>query len=166
MLFRSLHPEVLKLLEKKKQLPTQLYVSMNAPNKRLFHVWHHSSIKDSWNRYNETLSLIKKLNKKTRTVLRMTLVKDKNMKKEHIKEYAELIKKASPNFVEVKSFMSVGFSRKRLGYETMPNFQEIQDYAKQLAKETKLKVLDSHEFSRIILLGRNKKTMKIKKEEI
>jgi tRNA wybutosine-synthesizing protein 1 len=153
-------------MKEKKQLPTQLYVSMNASNKRLFHVWHHSNIKDAWEKYNQTLELLGGIEKETRTVLRMTLVKNKNMRLEHIKEYSSLIKKAKPLFVEVKGFMSVGFSRKRLGYETMPTMKEIKDYANHLAKETGMKILSSHEFSRIVLLGKSKSRMKIKKSEI
>jgi tRNA wybutosine-synthesizing protein 1 len=164
----GLHPEILKKLEKKKQLPTQLYISLNASNEKDFKKWHNSKLKNAWKKFNETLNIVKKLKGKTRTVIRMTLVKGErgNMKNEQIEEYAELIKKASPHWVEVKGFVSVGFSRKRLGYETMPTMKDIIDFAKKLAKAIGLKILAKHEFSRVALLGRTKKEMKIAKREI
>ena len=41
----GLYPEKLKELLKKKQLPTQLYISINTPNKELYNKFHRSSIK-------------------------------------------------------------------------------------------------------------------------
>jgi wyosine [tRNA(Phe)-imidazoG37] synthetase (radical SAM superfamily) len=39
----------------------------------------------------------------------MTLINDLNYDDSMIEEYAELVKKASPLFIEVKGYMSVGF---------------------------------------------------------
>jgi tRNA wybutosine-synthesizing protein 1 len=163
----GLQPEVLSKLNKEDALPTQLYVSLNSPNKKLFDEWHKSSVKNAWNKLNETLELLPGL--KTRKVIRMTLVKDKNMLDNQVHEYVELIKKACPDFIEVKGYMSVGYARKRMGYETMPSHQEIKDYAKKIVERLRqegYKVLDEHEHSRVILLGKDKKKMKIKKSEI
>ncbi len=157
----GLYPEKIKELMDKKQLPTQLYVSVNAPNKKLYDEFHRSSKKDAWKKLNETLELFSKLKGKTRTVFRMNLVRGLNMSDEHIKEYAELIKKTNPLFVEIKGYMSVGFARQRLGYEKMPDDKEMLEFCKKLAKETGLKILDSHEFSRAFVLGKNKKDLKI-----
>ncbi|MBS3079349.1 4-demethylwyosine synthase TYW1 [Candidatus Pacearchaeota archaeon] len=162
----GLQPEVLKKLSKQKALPTQLYVSMNAGNKELYDKWHRSYEKNAWKKYNKTLKLLRKL--KTRKVIRMTIVKDLNMANKDAKEFAVLIKKAMPDFVEVKSFMSVGYARQRMGYEKMPSYREIKDFAKVLAKEigNKYKVLNEHVGSRIVLIGKSKYRMKIKKKEI
>jgi len=169
----GLSPEVLEKLNKNKQLPTQLYLSLNSPNEKLYNKWHNSKIKNAWKKFNQTLSLFPKL--KTRKVIRMTLVKgeNSNMKDEQIKDYSILIKKANPDFIEVKGYMSVGFARNRkaMGYDAMPNYEEIKDFAKKLAKELEnqkqnYKILDEHEFSRVFLLGKDKTMMKIKKKEI
>jgi tRNA wybutosine-synthesizing protein 1 len=93
-------------------------------------------------------------------------VKGLNMDEKFIDEYASLINLAKPKFVEIKGFMSVGYSRERLGYEKMPTYLEMNNFSEKLAKKTKLKVLDSHEFSRAFVLGKNKKELKIKKSEI
>ncbi|MBT4165540.1 4-demethylwyosine synthase TYW1 [archaeon] len=164
----GLQPETLKKLQKNKQLPTQLYVSLNTPNEKMFKKWHKSTIKDAWKKLNQTLNLFPKL--KTRKVIRMTLVKNANTKPEHIEQYSELIKKAQPDFIEVKGFMSVGFSRNRkgMGYDAMPTHEEIRDYAERIAISLKnnYKILDEHERSRVILIGKDKSKMKIKKSEI
>lgn len=164
----GLQPKVLEKLNKENNLPTQLYVSLNSPNKELFDKWHKSKIKDAWNIFNKTLEIFPEL--KTRKVIRMTLVKgpNNNMKKEMIEDYSNLIKKANPDFIEVKGFMSVGFARKRkdMGYDTMPTHQEIKEYAIEIAKAINYKVLDEHQHSRVVLLGKDKSKMKIKPTEI
>jgi len=160
----GLYPEKIKELKDKKQLPTQLTISVNSPNEDLYIKFHRSSIKNAWDKLNETLEILSEL--KSRTVVRMNLVKNLNMENEHVKEYAELIKKANPKFVHVKGFMSVGSARQRLGYERMPTNKEMMDFVNKLTKETGLNLLDKHERSRAYVLGKNKSDMKIKKSEI
>lgn len=162
----GLSPNILKRLNNKNQLPTQIYLSLNSPNKKLYDKWHRSSEKKAWNKLNQTLRLFPKL--KTRKVVRMTLVKELNDKDEYIKEYAKLINKAKPDFIEVKSYMAIGFSRQRLGYDKMLSHKEIKDYSEKLAKELKnsYKILDEQEISRVVLIGKDKKKMKIIRNEI
>ena len=167
----GLKPKVLDKMGKEGNLPTQLYVSMNSPNKELFDKWHRSLEPEAWEKFNQTLELFPKL--KTRKVIRMTLVKgpNNNMKDEMIEDYANLIKKANPNFIEVKGYMAVGFARERegMGYDSMPTYEDIQDYARKITEALKndgYKILDSHEFSRVVLVGKDKKKMKIQKNQI
>lgn len=171
----GLCPEMLKKLEKENALPTQLYISMNSPNKKMYEEWHQSKMKNAWDLFNESLKIVNKLteNIKTRTVLRMTLVKDENMKKPHIKEYSSLIKKALPDFIEIKSYMALGFARKKFDYEKMPFHEDIREFSKLLVSELKksdktkkYKLLDEKPESRVILIGENKSRMKIKQNEI
>ena len=139
------NPEMIKKLEKQKALPTQLTISMNAPNKELFQIWHNSKNKDAWKRFNLTLDLIKKLKGKTRRAIRLTLVKESqagnklnkitNMSNENVKEYAQLIKKADPDFIHVKGFKSLGYSRKCLGYDKQPFHIEIRTFTNKLLKQ-------------------------------
>ena len=162
----GLYPEKIKELLKDKELPTQLYVSVNAPNEKMYKKFHRSSKKDAWKKLNETLSILPSLKNKTRTVFRINLIKDFNMSKKEIKEFAELIKKSKPMFVELKGFMSVGFSRKRLGYDRMPLHEDVKKFAEKLSKETGLKILDEHYYSRAIVLGSDKKELGIKRKKI
>jgi len=157
----GLCPEMLLKLKKKKALPTQIYISLNSPNKEEYERWHKSKEKNAWKKFNKSLEVMKKLKGKTRNVLRMTLVKDKNMKNEE--GYEKLILKASPDFVEVKGFISVGYARERLGYKTMPTHKEIRSFAKKLLIYLpKYKILDEKQKSKIVLLGKDKKRMRIK----
>jgi tRNA wybutosine-synthesizing protein 1 len=173
----GLNPDVLSKLSKDRNLPTQLYISMNASNKKLYDKWHKSKEKDSWKKFNKSLEIMNKLKDKTRTVIRMTFVKDLNtnnpfkkgltQNKDYVKEYAKLIKKASPDFVEVKGFMSVGFSRKRLGYEKMPRHELIKEFSKKLVRELPdYKILDEYELSAVVLIGKDKEKMRIKRGEV
>jgi len=154
----GLCPRVLEKLQKKRQLPTQLYLSVNAPNKKLFEKITRSKEKNAWNIYLKTVRLFPKL--KTRKVLRLTLIRDLNM--EDFEGYAKLIKAAKPHFVEVKSYISVGFARKRLGYEKMPLHSEVKEFAKTLCSFIGMKILDEQKESEVVLIGNNKKGMKIK----
>jgi tRNA wybutosine-synthesizing protein 1 len=158
---------ILKKLSKKKELPTQLYLSLNSPNKKEYNNWHNSCERDAWKKFNETLILFPEL--KTRRVIRMTLAKGINDKEEYIKQYSDLIKKAAPDFIEIKSYMAIGFSRERLGYDIMLSHEEIKNYAKKLQKELVkggYKILDEHKPSRVVLIGKEKTRMKIKKNEM
>ena len=101
----GLYPEKLKELKKKNQLPTQLYVSVNASNKKLYDKFHRSTKKDAWKLLNKSLEFMPELgngDNKTRTIFRMNLVKDLNMSDSDVVEYATLIKKAKPMFIEIK----------------------------------------------------------------
>ena len=114
---------------------------------------------------------MKKIKKKTRTVVRLTLVKNENMHDKDIEGYTILIKKAYPLFVEVKGYMAVGYARKRLGYEKMPSHSEIKKFAEKLCKELnklglKYKLLDEKKESRVVVLGEGEGRLKIREEEI
>ncbi len=163
------NPEKIRELAQRDALPTQIAVSTNAPNKKLFNVWCRSSKKDAWKKFNETIDLLRELKGKVRRVVRLTLAKKSetnplsNMEDENIKEYASLIKRAEPDFVHIKGFMNIGYSRKRMGYDKMPWHKEIKDFAKSLVKELDgYKILAQEKRSCVVVLGKSKKDMKIK----
>tara|TARA_Y100000310_G_scaffold288626_1_gene314415 strand:- start:3276 stop:4016 length:741 start_codon:yes stop_codon:yes gene_type:complete len=153
----GLNPEAIEKLEKEGNLPTQLTVSC-LPNRELFEKWCRCSKKNGWEEFLKSLDLFKKLEGKTRRALRLTLVKEKNMSDKNVLEYAKLIKKAEPDFVHVKGFMSVGWARERLGYAKMPWHSEVRDFAEKLVEELKkedYKILDEVERSCVVLIGRS-----------
>ena len=86
----------------------------------------------------------------SRTAIRITSVKGKNMI--NTDEYAELINKANPKFVEVKAYMFVGSSRKRLSLDNMPSNQEVHDFAQEIADKTGRELTKESEVSRVVLL--------------
>jgi tRNA wybutosine-synthesizing protein 1 len=139
------NPEALKDLS---ELPTQLYLTLPAPDEETY-LMACAPLKNEWKKILKSLMIIKEL--KCRRVIRLTLIKDLNMKKPE--EYANLIMMAKPDFIEPKSFMSVGFARKRLPYESMPYFNEIKEFSKELAKHTGYDLINEKADSRVCLLA-------------
>lgn len=142
----GMRPDVIKNL---KELPTNLYVSLTSNSEEMFIRTQHP-IGVSWKNLIETLKLLLKL--KTNKVIRMTLMKDINMN--DVKAYADLIKIGQPNFVEVKAYMNVGASQKRLKYETMPSHDEVKEFAEKLSKELGYSIAGEQKPSRVVLLKR------------
>jgi tRNA wybutosine-synthesizing protein 1 len=145
-------PEVLKKLSRSP--PTQLYISVNAPNEKLFKKICRPVYKDGWQRFLRSLEVMSKM--KTRRVLRLTMIKGMNTDERYIKDYAEIITKAKPHFVEVKAYMWIGLSRKRLKQENMPLHKEIKKFAEKLSKASGLEIADEKEDSRVVLLKESK----------
>ncbi len=151
-------PSAIENLINNKTLPTQLYLSMSSYDKESFNLIVRPNSPDGWERYLASLKLLKEAGKFTRTVIRMTIIKDSNMA--HPEKYAELIKMGNPDYVEVKAYMALGFSRNRIGPLGMPLHDEIVEFAKKLAKETGYIYTDEHKPSRIVLLCRDEKAKK------
>ncbi|MCX6774003.1 MAG: 4-demethylwyosine synthase TYW1 [Candidatus Micrarchaeota archaeon] len=147
-------PSMILKMKRKDALPTQLYISLSAPNKILFDRINRSVHKDGWKRLNRTLSLLPKLD--CRTVIRLTLIKGMNDDKKYLPLYSRLLKKSKADFIETKAFMFLGQSRKRLKQENMPRHAEVLDFSKKLLTYLKsYHIQNQHEISRIVLLKRN-----------
>jgi tRNA wybutosine-synthesizing protein 1 len=146
-------PGMLERLLDEKALPTQLYVSLAASNEQEYGKTCRPLAEDGWKKLNDSLEFIAGLGKKTRSVLRMTLAKGLNLK--DTAEYAELISKASPDYVEAKAYMALGSSRLRLGMAAVPSHEEIRAFASELAGETGYITGDEHAPSRVVLLCRD-----------
>ncbi len=54
--------------------------------------------------------------------------------------YARLIEKASPDFIEIKAYMHLGFSRLRLDRSAMPTHEEVLEFSKELANTLDMKL--------------------------
>jgi len=136
-------------LSKLNQEPTQLYVSLCASNKQKYKKICRPLMPNAWEHLNESLELLQSF--KCRTALRMTLVKNHNMN--NIDEYAELIKKANPTFIEAKAYMHIGFSNLRLKFDDMPQLTEVKTFAEELSKKIGYDIIDESTGSRVILLS-------------
>jgi len=137
-------PERLKNLEE----PTNLYISLDAPDKETYKKIDRPSLPDFWKRFNESLELMNSFSCKK--VLRLTLVKGWNMK--NIECYAKLIEIANPDFIEVKGFMHVGEAQKRLLRSAMPLHEEIKRFSEELSKKSSYTYKDEQRESRVVLL--------------
>ncbi len=138
-------------LESMNPLPTQLYLSLDAPDERVYSSICNPVIPEGWGRINETLDLLPSLD--TRKVIRITLVKGLNMLK--IREYAKLIRRAEPDFIELKAYMFLGGSRFRLTLENMPSYGDVREFSEKLSGELGYGVKDQKEDSRVVLLAKN-----------
>lgn len=140
----GLHPEVLEHLSE----PTQLYISVVAPDPETYKTVCQPTASDGWERLNQSLKLMPSF--KCRKVIRLTLVKGLNFK--GVPGYAKLIEKTKCDFVEVKAYMHVGFARVRLAMKNMPLHGEIRAFAEELAQETGYDIIDESESSRVVML--------------
>lgn len=139
--------------------PSQLYMSLDAPDLETYLKVCQPRSAALWEKVNESLSLMQ--HKDTRTVIRTTLVKGQNMFKPE--GYAELIKKASPDFVEIKAYMHLGFSRLRLDRSSMPTHAEVLEFSHALAKYLGYEIVDESEISRVVLLSKDGKKSPVRK---
>jgi tRNA wybutosine-synthesizing protein 1 len=148
------NPKVIKNLEKKKALPTQLYVSLDAWDEKSYEKINKGIRKDGFNRLLQSLKILKDLN--CRTVIRLTVIKGLNDSSKAIKEFARIIEQSQPDFIEIKSYMHLGYSRERLARENMPEQEDLKAFCIQLDKQFEsFNFEDENSASRIILYKNN-----------
>jgi tRNA wybutosine-synthesizing protein 1 len=133
--------------------PTQLYISLEAPTKELFDKVNMSLYDDGWERLLRSLSLFSTLS--CRRLVRFTQIKGLNDDTNYFKDYKELIELGKPDFVEIKAYMHLGMSQNRHSKEQMPEFVEVVDFGKKLARYLgNYDYIDAAPNSRIVLLRR------------
>mgnify|MGYP003339642116 FL=1 len=149
-------PDMIQRLQDEDALPTQLYLSTNAADYESFIKINKPKYDDSWERWNRTLDMLKDLD--TRTVLRITLIRNYNDQKEMIPAFAKMFRKASPHFIEIKSYMHIGRSTNRLEHENMLEMSEVKKFSEEIAKQSKIfSVMDESLVSRISILQNNER---------
>lgn len=139
-------PEMIKAL--KGHEPTQFYLTLAAPNKEMFDKTTNPLTKLAWERFNESLQLMKDLN--CRRVLRLTLTKGHNMY--NPEEYGRFIKNLYFDFVECKGYVHVGYAMQRNTKDNMPNHDEIKEFSEKVAKAAGIKYIDEKPESSVVLL--------------
>lgn len=145
------NPEVLKKIR-----PTQLYMSLNAPDENIYEKACSPPGK-SWKNIKSSLKILKQ--SVSRKAVRITLTRGINMADPE--GYAHLINTAEPDYVELKAYMHLGFSRNRLSRENMPSNDEVLDFSIKVAKALDYTVADASEDSRVVLLSKNGMKQKI-----
>lgn len=146
-------PERIEELWKSGNLPTQLYVTLAAPDPETYikvTSTVYPNMRSSyvhWERLNKTLDMLNKL--PCRTVIRITAVKGVNMI--NPEGYRKIVLRSNPNFLEVKGFAISGYASRisiRLGVHQpnyndptlmkealtySPTHEEVVDFAKQIS---------------------------------
>ena len=132
---------------------TQLYISLDAPEQKLLKQVDVPLFADYWERLNKSLDYLSQ--KKERTCIRLTLIKGINMGM--FEQYAQMIMKGSPDFIEVKGYMHVGESRERLQRENMPFHEEIAEFCTELEKHLpEYEIVSEHIASRVLMFAKKK----------
>ncbi len=147
-----------KVLENLDPLPTQLYVTVAAPNSDVYGKLCAPIGEKNWERLEKTLDLLPSLN--TRTVIRLTLVDGWNLGWEDA--YSKLIERAEPDFVEPKAYVFVGAPRQRLSIENMPLHETIKDFGKRLSVRLGYEMISEKPDSRVVLLSSGKTSPRLK----
>ncbi len=140
------NPEMVERVE-----PTQLYISLTAFDEES-HILLNRPPRSNWDKILQSLDAMRQ--SKSRTVIRLTLIRGYNMDDGAIKKYAKLIDRAEPDYIEAKAYMYLGYSRLRLRYENMPDHQDIVDFAARLSDATGYDLTSESEPSRVVLLRR------------
>jgi tRNA wybutosine-synthesizing protein 1 len=149
-------PDMIKRLADEDALPTQLYLSTNAADHESFLKVNRPRYDDSWKRWNKTLDMLSKLD--TRTVLRITLIKNWNDSHEMIPAFTQMFDKSNPHFIEIKSYMHIGRSTNRLEHENMLDMSEVRNFASGVTQySNRFSVMDESEISRIVILQNKKR---------
>src|ERR671915_987320 len=144
-------PAMLRRLADEDALPTQLYLSTNAVNRKMFHLINRPRHRDAWERWRESLEFL--ATAKTRTVLRMTMIRGFNEDINFANDFARLVSQANPHFVEIKSYMHIGMSTQRLERNNMLEMDEVETIADHLVNKLPgFIIMDKSKISRIVVL--------------
>ncbi|OUJ18046.1 Wybutosine (yW) biosynthesis enzyme Fe-S oxidoreductase TYW1 [Methanonatronarchaeum thermophilum] len=108
--------------------------------------------KNGWQNLQKTLKTLPKHN--GRTAIRITLVNGYN--DQNHSQYAQILREAQPDYIEIKAYMHVGQSRKRLNRQRMPTNQQVKKFSEQIADKTDYTLTDHVPESRVTLLTKDK----------
>lgn len=149
MVTNAQYPEQIRDLEP----VTQLYISLDAPNKDLLKTVDVPLFADYYERLVKSLEFMRL--KPERTTIRLTMIKGINDVDEE--GYAKHIMIAFPDFLEIKGYMYVGESRERLKKENMPEHEDVVAWAKKvIAQLPEYELVSEHIPSRVVLAAKKK----------
>jgi wyosine [tRNA(Phe)-imidazoG37] synthetase (radical SAM superfamily) len=141
--------------------PSQLYITLPAPNKEIYKKICRPMIKNGWEKITQSLDLLNSLS--CRTVVRLTAVKNLNLMENYLDEYIKIIDKANPNFFEIKGFTLQAHAlniTKRLGSEKsmhyyFPTYEYLEDLAVKFEAKSNFPLIYKNKASRDFLYAVN-----------
>lgn len=134
---------------------TQLYVSVDASTKDSLKKIDRPLFRDFWDRFLESLDALSAKNQ--RTVYRLTLVKAWNT--EELDNYASLVSRGNPDFIEVKGVTYCGESKaSNLTMENVPWHTEVVNFVQELVDrlDGDYEIAAEHEHSNCVLVANKK----------
>lgn len=155
---RAVRPDILANLEEE---PSQLYVSIEAWDKKSYNFFTRPLVPRAWELTVETLELLPSFS--SPTVLRITLVKGFNDTEEALRGFAKLVELSQPTYIEIKSYMWVGASRMRLSKANMAEHEYVRKVGLRLGELTGYPLLGESRASRVVLLSRLEKPIRLGK---
>lgn len=138
---------------------TQLYLSIDAATPESLKKIDRPLFEDYWQRFLGSIDALR--DKGQRTVFRLTLVKGYNT--EEIKNYAELIVRGQPDFIEIKGVTFCGGGKRaELTMKNVPWHDEVIEWSQLLCKEVDdtYELACEHQHSCCLLLA-NKAKFKV-----
>ena len=125
--------------------PFQTYVSLPAPDEETY-LGICRPADNYWDRICESLSLLGT----RRSAVRVTLVQGLNDYSPD--QYAALFQDSGASYIEIKGYMYLGYSRKRLSRDHMPEHAYIREFAEHVSKYCDYRMTNENTASRVVLL--------------
>ena len=132
--------------------PTNLYLSLYGPDSQTYENMTHPMVPNVWQRVLTSLRLMPRF-KRSRTIVRLTLVKGQNM--HNPTGYSKLAMEGPADIIELKGYSWIGESKQRLPINAMPYQSELREFAKEIAKATGYELVAEDTVSRVALLARD-----------
>lgn len=130
--------------------PFQKYVSLTATDRETY-LKIAQPLDDYWDRLGESLaSLGSETDRGGRTAIRITLIK--GMNDHNPREFARMVQGSGARFIEVKSYMHVGYSQRRLTIRHMPLHEDITSFVEKMLPHCEYTVKGENTQSRVICL--------------
>ncbi|KRZ59313.1 tRNA wybutosine-synthesizing protein 1 -like protein [Trichinella nativa] len=132
---------------------TQLYLSVDAASKESLKEIDRPLFRDFWQRLMNSIDILRE--KKQRTVYRLTLVNRYNMNE--VSQYAALINRGQPDFVEVKVGVTYCGDSKdsKITMANVPWHADVVDFVQQLVFQLDdYEIAAEHEHSNCVLIAK------------
>lgn len=146
-------------IESLNSFPSQLYITLPAPNREIYKKICRPMIKNGWEKILDSLSLLESLS--CRSVVRLTAVKNLNLSEKYIEDYIRIIKMANPNFFEIKGFTLQASAlniKKRLKSDKpmqyyFPTYKDLEDFALKFEEIGNIPIIYKNKASRDFLFA-------------
>jgi tRNA wybutosine-synthesizing protein 1 len=127
----------------------QTYVSLDAPDEETYRKVCRP-LADTWEEVGESLRLLAS----RRSAVRVTLVAGLNDIAPE--RYASLLQDSGAQFIEVKGYMYLGYSRNRLQRKNMPEHEAVRTFAEKISAACDYSVRDENRLSRVVCMERER----------
>lgn len=149
-------PQTVQSMLDQKKYPTQLYITLPAPDDEDFKRTHRPLTKGLRSKIDETLKIIGD-GVPFRTVARLTVAKGYNLS--NAEGFAQLIDRMKPSFIEVKGVVHVGAAQNRISREAMPTHEDIISFSKELSEYSDYKIVAERPNSYLSILSNDKEPL-------